>query len=522
MPQRQSRNSPNSIHRRDALKLGALGGGSLLLAGLGACGPEPDSLESTSAALPAPRRPRFVGGLTTSLRSELRYRPQVRGRLPAHLCGTLYKNGPGLFERAGVRRRTLLDGDGMITAYRFADGRVEFLNRFVRTPKFEAEEASGRFLYNSWTTPLEDPLREEDSGQAGVTVWPWGDRLYAFDENNLGWELDREDLGTRGPAAFGLPEDQAALFAHGKQLGRSGEFTLFGVNYQRLQYNYLVLDPSQRVTAQRSFSVTDYGPPSYMHDWFVTPNYFVLHVMPALIDGEAMARGSVLRDALRWQPTLPSRLLVFRRGEHGAPQIFELEPAWMWHAANAFEQAHSQLVLDWIGYDDPHHFVGAGAEWERIMLDQLRPSGAPGVLRRTVIDLRSKTCQTERFEDLEDQEFPTIAPDRAGHSYRFVYLVHDPGAGVLYQSVAKVDLSTGRSDVFDFGAGRIALEPVFAPRPGARAEDDGWLLVEVANVATGRASLLVLDARRVADGPIAGVELRHHVPMRFHGRWAAG
>ena len=127
--------------------------------------------------------------------------------------------------------------------------------------------------------------------------------------------------------SFGLPEADAAVFAHGKQLARAGEFTLFGVNYARLQYNYFVVDRTHRVIALRHFPVTDYGPPSYMHDWFVTPHYFVLHAMPALIDGEAIASGSVLRDALRWQRELPSRLMVFRRGEAGPPQIFEMDPA---------------------------------------------------------------------------------------------------------------------------------------------------------------------------------------------------
>jgi all-trans-8'-apo-beta-carotenal 15,15'-oxygenase len=513
----------NLVSRRATLRLAALGGGGFALGGLAGCadaGSATAGMESAVSALGKPTAPLFVGGLTTSLREELRYAPLVRGRLPHQLCGTLYKNGPGLFERAGVRRRTLLDGDGMISAYRFAHGRVEFQNRFVRTPKFEAEEAAQRFLLDTWTTPIDEKTASPGSDQAGVTVWPWGERLYAFDEGNPGWRLDPDDLRTLGPATFGLAAEQAAVFAHAKQLANSGELTLFGVNYAKLQYNYLGLDAAHRVIDQRHFAVTDYGAPSYMHDWFLTPRYFVLHVMPALIDGAAIAGGSVLRDALRWQRELPSRLLVFRRGETAPPQVFEMPPTWMWHSANAFELRDARLVLDWVGYDDPYHFVGAGAEWESIMQGQLKPSGAPGVLRRTVLDLKAKTLATERFEDIADQEFPVVAPGRAGKPHRYVYLVHEPGAGVLYQALAKVDMRTGRTDVFDFGAGLIALEPVFAPRPGGSAEDDGWLLVEVANELTGRAALNVFDARRLADGPIASVQLRHHIPMRFHGRWA--
>jgi all-trans-8'-apo-beta-carotenal 15,15'-oxygenase len=33
--------------------------------------------------------------------------------------------------------------------------------------------------------------------------------------------------------------------------------------------------------------------------------------------------------------------------------------------------------------------------------------------------------------------------------------------------------------------------------------------------------LAVFDARRVEDGPVARVRLRHHLPVSFHGWWEA-
>lgn len=43
----------------------------------------------------------------------------------------------------------MLDGDGMIHAYRFGDEGVRFQNRFVRTEKFQKEEAEGRFVHST-------------------------------------------------------------------------------------------------------------------------------------------------------------------------------------------------------------------------------------------------------------------------------------------------------------------------------------------------------------------------------------
>lgn len=48
------------------------------------------------------------------------------------------------------------------------------------------------------------------------------------------------------------------------------------------------------------------------------------------------------------------------------------------------------------------------------MQGELLRTGAPGVLRRSVLDLSAGRLSTERHEDLDDQEFPAIAPDRVG------------------------------------------------------------------------------------------------------------
>jgi hypothetical protein len=42
--------------------------------------------------------------------------PRIEGKLPQGLAGALYRNGPGLFERGGLRKTHLLDGDGSSSA----------------------------------------------------------------------------------------------------------------------------------------------------------------------------------------------------------------------------------------------------------------------------------------------------------------------------------------------------------------------------------------------------------------------
>ena len=70
-------------------------------------------------------------GLATTLATEYDYAPRIEGQLPRALQGTLYRNGPGRFDRGGLRKRLLLDGDGMLQVYQFHQGQVRFRTGFV-------------------------------------------------------------------------------------------------------------------------------------------------------------------------------------------------------------------------------------------------------------------------------------------------------------------------------------------------------------------------------------------------------
>jgi carotenoid cleavage dioxygenase len=60
---------------------------------------------------------------------------------------------------------------------------------------------------------------------------------------------------------------------------------------------------------------------------------------------------------------------------------------------------------------------------------------------------------------------------------------------------------------------------VFAPRTGATAEDDGYLVTFVADEATGRSEVWVLDARHLDAEPVARLAVPTRVPTGFHATW---
>src|SRR5262249_57068200 len=75
-------------------------------------------------------------------------------------------------------------------------------------------------------------------------------------------------------------------------------------------------------------------------------------------------------------------------------------------------------------------------------------------------------------------------------------------------------------DAFEFGAKTAVGEPVFAARPGG-AVDEGWLIVQGLDGASGKAFFALFDAASVGAGPIAKLWLGHHLTLSFPGAWGA-
>eukprot|EP00953_Heterococcus_sp_UTEX-ZZ885_P000434 761-Heterococcus_DN1.PRE.2 len=108
----------------------------------------------------------------------------------------------------------------------------------------------------------------------------------------------------------------------------------------------------------------------------------------------------------------------------------------------------------------------------------------------------------------------------AGKPTNFAYTTSlvDTTAGVT-NGIQRVNLKTGVWDTHAFGNGKFANEPVFVPRAASSPEGNGFLLTYVYVAAEHRSELVILDAERLGDAPLAVVKLPFHVPHSFHGTW---
>jgi carotenoid cleavage dioxygenase-like enzyme len=145
-------------------------------------------------------------------------------------------------------------------------------------------------------------------------------------------------------------------------------------------------------------------------------------------------------------------------------------------------------------------------------------------LERWTIDPAGRSVDI-RAVDAAPQEFPRPDERFFGQPYRYVWSMATPteacdrfvGATILYVH----DLITGERQVHDFGADRHPGEFVFVPDAPDSPEGHGWLIGFVVDMGAETTDLVILDARRFEQAPVASIRLPHRVPPGFHGNWIA-
>lgn len=510
------------LTRRESIQLVSAAAG-IALSGCSANAPK------QAVAPPLVPGRQFLALLGQGLPEEVDYRPEVEGRLPACLSGTLYRNGPGLFERDGFKKWNLLDGDGMIRATSFAGGQARFRTRFIRTAKYIDETKAGKFLYPTWTTPAPEFFDNvpciPGRSQAGVTPVLKNGVLYAFDEFRMPYGLDPATLETLGeidPHQGEATTGPANFQAHTKTDGSSGHWILVGLRGR--------VNPQLHVVVKDRFGhqVRHIVQPSprgsaYFHDYFWADPYVIFHFHPAFLSPLPMLAGlHPFADSLHWRPEQGSVLFVVDTTGVRRPVTFEVPASWMWHSLNAY-LVGGTIVADFVGYDVPDHFLGPNGAFHEIMQGREGVAKSPGTLRRFTIDLAARRARLETVA-AGRYEFPFIPQGRVGQKHRYGYVAsHSSAQGWFHDGVARIDTDSGAKATFYFGPKYYVGEPVFVPDPAAdlSVADQGWLLCEVLDGVSGKSFIAVFDPAQLPDGPLAKGQLQHHLPMSFHGWWQA-
>lgn len=485
----------------------------------------------------------------SSLKEEYDYWIEdIEGGIPSDLHGTLFRNGPGLMDVNGQRIHHPFDGDGLVCAIAFQNGRAHFRNRFVRTEGFVAEQEAGRILYRGtfgtqkpggWLANAFDLQLKKI---ANTNIVYWGGKLLALWEAAEPYRLDPATLETLGPDYLdGLLKPGSPFAAHPRidpaSVQDAGDPCLVNFSIKPGLSSTITLyefNPSGKLLRQYSHIIPGFA---FIHDFVITPNYSIFFQNPVSFNPLPYILG--LRGAaecIKFHPERPTRVVLIPRKATGSgikdeslipkPVAFEVLSGFVFHHVNAFEQGN-EVVIDSICYESLPA-VEPGSDFLQTDFAALQP----GQLWRFRLNLENQTVERERLES-RCCEFPTIHPADVGHFYRYLYLgaAHAPQGNAPLQAILKLDLETGSRQLWSAAPHGYMSEPIFVPRSGTNsptssptesgAQDDGWLLAVVFDAAHERSDIVILDAQDLDRGPVARLHLKHHIPYGLHGSFTS-
>ena len=439
----------------------------------------------------------------------------LSGKWPADFRGRFYRNGPALNERDGQRYHHWFAGDGMVQQFSFAGGAkpvVKHIGRLVRTPKLVAEQKAGKFLFSAYGTKIEsdEPSQGADSfNVANTNAIEHAGRVLALWEGGSAFALSPDDLSTLGPVTWGEGLAQMPFSAHPK-LDAKGNLWNFGSAGANLVVWHV--DPiGQLVKAQ--IGETPY-PGGMAHDAAMTERYIVLPLPPVKLNFGADVAGG---KAFTYEPNEPLRILVMKKDDIAQRRVFELPSQMVFHVGNAHERADGSIVLSFVSSPTPEFVMSAASK----LLAGHPASFGGSSTQRAVLDMRTGKAQVEGMNDIV--EFPRVHPLREGLNTRWLLTAAtwagSPEKQHWFHGLQLRDMETGRTQRHDYGAQTVVEEHIVVPKPGGRSELDAWLLGTTFDTVKGVTRVNLLDARHIADGPIAQATLPYWLPYGFHGNF---
>ncbi len=476
---------------------------------------------------PFPRTPEFSGALYTPSRVEAEvFDLEIEGTLPASIHGAFYQVAPDPQFPPMLGNDIFFNGDGMVSAFYFADGKVSLRRRYVKTDRLMAQRREGRSLNgvyrNAYTN---DPLAAKNNTTANTTVVPHNGVLLALKEDAMPWALDLDTLETLGEWDFGGQIRSATFTAHPKLDPATGNLLAFSYEAKgdgTPDLAYFEISADGKLLHETWFQAP-YA--AMVHDFAVTEHYVVFPLIPLTVDVERMKNGG---QHFQWQPDLPQLFAVLPRAGSAQDVRWFKGPkdGFQGHTLNAYDEGNKVYVdMPVTGGNIFYFFPQADGYVPP-------PETLAASLMRWTFDLDSTQdeVQPQPFTDYPC-EFPRCDARYLGRKYEHGFVIaldprrpYNPANGPMpfqfFNLLAHVNLTTGITDAWFPGDSGCFQEPIFIPRAADAAEADGYVVALLNDLVSGQSELVVLDSQNMAAGPIARIKVPLRMRMSLHGCWA--
>ncbi|CAM6098998.1 unnamed protein product [Calypogeia fissa] len=458
---------------------------------------------------------------------------EVVGEISESLNGAYIRTGPNpqMSPSAGY---CFFDGDGMLHTVRIKNGKANYSARYVKTSRFEQEQAAqqplfikpfgelhgfsgvarlGLLMLRS-ALGLVDLSNGQGAANTGLTFF--NNRLLAMSEDDLPHVVKVTDEGeVETLDRYNMNGNlKGAMTSHPKVDPVTGELFSISSSFGAAPYlKYFVVSkdgvkgPDVPITIKR---------PMIAHDFAVTENFAILPDLDLVINIENMIKGG---SAIAFDKEKMARLGVLPRyaKDESGIQWFDVPQSFCFHYWTAWEEGDEIVLTGSILVPAEKFFTTARLDL-RYEMTEIRLNRATGKASKRVLvpELNLESGQiNQRYY---------------GRKCRFVYLaIMEPlPTWVKVVGVAKVDLEESMKEGGTSGVvgvryftdeDALGSEPFFVPRSSNpdSAEDDGHLVTYVHDTKTGLSELLIMDAQSPTLETVASIKLPGRVPYGLHG-----
>lgn len=449
---------------------------------------------------------------------------QVRcteGEIPPFVRGVYYLNGPARFGSGDFRYKNWLDGDGMVCALRFGASGVHFTTRYVRSTKLLAEQGARAPLFRAFGTAFPaSRLNRTNNGlesPVNVSVYPLGNRILAYGEQGLPWELDPDTLETRGQFTFGGRLNEASPFAaHPKLDLHADEMFNFGIFFSSHTPKLYVYCFNKERLSYRKGVPLEYS--CSVHDFALSKNYVVFYLSPYILNiNNILQNGRTVIDSLQWEPDRGSKLLILSRRSGDVVAWIPVGNRYCLHLINAFEEGKN-LHVDVLEFPEPIY-----PQYQT--LPSLFTDVAPGVPTRFSIDLQKReVCDQSYVEYSQAPDFPALDPRKAMQRYEDFWMLGISAAGQrgrkFFDELVHANWTRPHAIHIYRTPGMTYLggEPVFIGDPNST---QGVVICQEFAVRDQQSFFLLFDAFDVKKGPIARIPVGQALHLGFHATFVA-
>ena len=482
---------------------------------------------STVTTGPQPGRQLMRHGFYTPFRMEVDLRDcEVDGRLPADLRGSFYRIGPD-FQYPPRLPNIPFDGEGHLGVFHFADGHVDYRSRYVQTQRFKAQAAARESLFGVYRNPYTDDARVAglSRGTANTGVVYHHGKLLVLKEDSPPVIVDADSLATLDDYyTFDGQLRSLTFTAHPKIDSETGELVAFGYEARGEATDDIAImsfDTRGQLTWEAWIKAPYVG---FIHDFAVTQNHVAFLATPMVTSVERMKHGQV---HFAWDSRLPTWLGVLRRGGDGSDlRWFKGPERCATHTMGTFSDGTRLYVdMDMAETNQFPFFPNLdGAPFD--------PVRAQGHVTRLSVDL-AKSRPDYDMEILYPENGILSRQDDRYHTvpYGVGFMPTLDAARPLdprlveaspmrpFNCWTRFDHATRRATSYFAGPDSSVQECCFVPRHARAAEGDGYLIGVVNRWLEVRSDLLVLDATRLEDGPLATVRLPTRIHPQIHGWW---